>query len=277
MTITASMSVFNEESRIEATLRSLMWCDEIVILDKESTDRTCEIARKYTDKIITTPHREFRSDELRIAFENITSEWVLATTASDLVHPELATQIRELTQRADFPYDVIHVPFRRYVLGLETARSPWHSALNPVVFRKSIAKINDNNVHAALVFDSRRHYKMSRSSRACMYHLTHATADIMMERHMRYWHADARAQLSDLSLRAALMVVLKSFFIVVFRRRTWLMGWDGMALSFAYLSYSMMRFVYIWEKRRSKTPQTYQNIRESILQAWKKAEGKKDV
>jgi glycosyltransferase involved in cell wall biosynthesis len=277
MTIGVIMSVFNEEARIEMTLRSLSWCDEIVILDKNSTDRTREIVQLYTDKIVVVPWREFRPEESRLLREHATSEWVFATSASDLIHPELAAKISELTSRKNFPYDVIHVPFRRFVLGTETKYSPWHSKLSPLVYRKQVAKINYSSVHGALTFNSDRHYKMPYSKEYCVYHLTHPTVDGMMERHMRYWRAEAQAPSKELSLRKAFLNILKAFYMVAFRRKTWLMGWDGVALSMAYLSYFMMQFVYVWEKRQSRAPQTYQNIRESIMQSWEKPNASKSM
>ena len=41
----------NEAHRMEESLKSVDWADEIVIVDDHSTDNTVEIARKYTDKI----------------------------------------------------------------------------------------------------------------------------------------------------------------------------------------------------------------------------------
>lgn len=276
-TIAASMSVFNEELRIESTLRSLVWCDEIIILDKESTDRTVQIAKRYTNKIISTPHREFRHDEIKLVFERIQSEWILGLTASDMVSPQLAYQIRNLINQRDFPYDVIHVPFRRYVLGLESPHSPWHSKLNPLLYRKRVTKIDEHSVHGALTFDTKRHYKMPYSKKYCIYHLTHSTADIMMDRHLRYWRAEAEVIPNNSLFWRPLKDVLRSFFVVTFRKRTWLMGWDGIALAMAFLSYFMMQFVYVWEKKRSKAPQTYREIRDSIMAEWEKYSGQKNV
>ena len=61
MGISAAMPVFNEESRIENCLKTICWCDEIVVLDKESTDRTREIASRYTDKIFTQKNSDVYS------------------------------------------------------------------------------------------------------------------------------------------------------------------------------------------------------------------------
>ena len=272
MSISATITVFNEERRIESTLKSFAWCDEIVLLDKQSTDKTVSIAKRFTNNIIVVPWQEFRAEENKIILDLVKSEWVFSITASDLIHPKLAAQILELTREENFPYDVIHIPFRRYVLGLDNLRSPWHGALNPLVFRKSVVKINYNSVHSARYFDTDRNYQMPKSDEYCMYHLTHETVDLMMDRHMRYWHAEAKSFPPTLPLSNALKQILVSIYDVLFKRKTWLTGWDGVALIMAFLSYSVLRFVYIWEQRCSKAPQIYLTIRESVSQAWSESE-----
>lgn len=267
MTISAISPVYNEEARIESMLRSIMWCDEIIILDKNSTDKTREIASRYTDKILTLPKLEFDPVELQILIDNVNSEWVILVTASDVIHPRLATELRKLIEQNVFPYDVIHVPYRRYVLGLESKLSPWYTEVHPVVFRKHVA-IVQKSVHGALAFNTERHYKMSNSTEYCMYHLTHETVDNMMERHLRYWRAEGQLFPPEFPLRKGINAILRAAYDVVFKRKSYLMGWDGIALGLAYLSYSMLRFVYIWEQRQSKAPETYNDIREAIANAW---------
>lgn len=267
-TISAVLVVYNEEARIEATLRCALWCDEIIVVDKQSTDRTREIARRYTNQIHKILYSEFDPNDLEKAISIARGEWILWLTASDVLHPVLAKQIRALIERADFPYDVIHVPYRRYVLGLETRRSPWYSDLNPAVFRKRVVKIRYDSVHGAISFDTERHYKMANSNEYCMYHLTHQTADGMIERHLLYWRAEGRLFPPDTSLGKAALAILRAAYRVFVRRKTFLMGWNGIALGAAYISYLALSFVYIWEHRHSKAPETYQQIRSSILQTW---------
>jgi hypothetical protein len=203
----------------------------------------------------------------------VKSEWVLGLTASDLIHPQLAKQLRQLTDDPNFAYDVIHIPFRRYVLGLETQHSPWYSKLNPnLVFRKKVCRIRGDSVHAAVYFDSDRHYMMPESTEYCMYHLTHISMDAMMDRHLNYCRAEGRLFPSELPLRKGIIDILRAVYIVFIKRRSYLMGWDGVALGLAFLTYWMLRFVYIWEYRRSKAPETYAMIRESIKQAWNEIE-----
>lgn len=275
--ITAILTVYNEEQRIEHALKSAAWCDEIVVLDKNSTDRTREIAARYTDKIVLFSDREFSTGQTAAWMPHASGEWVITLTASDVVHPGLARRIKELISDEAFPYDVIHIPFRRYVLGLETPRSPWYTALNShLVFRKSTVRVDESSVHGAVGFDTLRHYKLPDSQEHCMYHLTHSGVDGMMERHAMYCRAEGRLFLSDKPLSRPFIDVFRALFVVLFKRRSFMMGWDGVALAMAYLSYWMLRFVYIWEKRRSKAPEAYAKIRADIGRAWAEEAAKKD-
>jgi len=270
VSISAIIPVYNEEHRIEATLRCATWCDEIIVVDKQSTDKTREIVGRYTDKIFVIENQEYDPHEFRIFLDNVTCEWIILLTASDVVHPQLAKQLRELTNRQDFPYDIIRVPYRRYVLGMESYRSPWYSDLHPAVFRRSIAKVRYDDVHSALVLDSKREYRMENSPEACLYHLTHETVDTMMERHMRYCRAEGRMFKKDIPLRSIFKSVVDAIYRTFVRRKTFLLGWDGIALSLSFVSYFMLRFVYIWEQRRSKASENYGRIRENVLKAWSK-------
>ena len=45
--VSGIVTSFNEEHNIAGCIESLLWCDEIVLVDSFSTDRTPEIAATY--------------------------------------------------------------------------------------------------------------------------------------------------------------------------------------------------------------------------------------
>ena len=45
--ISVVVTTFNEEANVAACLDSLLWCDEILVVDSFSTDRTPEIVQSY--------------------------------------------------------------------------------------------------------------------------------------------------------------------------------------------------------------------------------------
>ena len=53
--VTVFIEVFNEEKRIESCLKSFSWADELVVFNKNSTDRTREIALTYASEVIDVP------------------------------------------------------------------------------------------------------------------------------------------------------------------------------------------------------------------------------
>lgn len=270
MSITAAMIVYNEENRIENILQCVQWCDKIVIGDRKSTDATKEIAEKYSAKVFTIPSKEYNPSDNLILLNNIETEWMLSLTASDVMTPGFAKLIKDLILKKDFPYDVIHVPFRRYVLGLETKRSPWYSEINPLVYRKSVVRVDPKSVHGAIYFETNRHYKMKNSNEDCIYHLTHEKIDMMMDRHLNYWRAEARTFPEDESLYKAAKPIISALGKVILKRKTFLLGWDGIALAISYMCYSMLRFVYIWESKCGVASKRYSQINQSIKDAWAK-------
>jgi glycosyltransferase involved in cell wall biosynthesis len=269
MIISAFIPVFNEEARIQFALESLMWCDEIVVLDKYSLDNTVKIAKSFGSKVKIVQMENspnYNSQEWEYMFKETSGEWILRFTASDLIHPKLANEINKLVKDISFRKDVIYVPFNRYVMGVNNRRSPWYSDICPMVFRKSNLGYDPLSVHHSLVYSSNKHI-IDLPNKYGMYHLTHESSDRMMERHLRYLRTEAH-QGTNKSFFHSFLIVLKEIFKVLFWKKTFLLGWDGIMLSFAYLSYFMMGFVYKWEEKKGNANSKYQSIRNEIHNSW---------
>src|SRR3990172_9037970 len=93
-TVSAIVVCFNEEKNIRDCLESLRWCDEIVVVDSFSTDRTVEICRQYTERIIQRPWAGYR-DQKAFAHSQATKQWVMLVDSDERVTPELREEIRE--------------------------------------------------------------------------------------------------------------------------------------------------------------------------------------
>ena len=81
----------NEEERIRDCLESVRWADEIVVIDSCSTDRTVEIARGYTDRVVIAPWRGYIGQK-QYALTKATHPWILFVDADERVTPELARE-----------------------------------------------------------------------------------------------------------------------------------------------------------------------------------------
>ena len=99
--ISACIISFNEEQNIEDCLKSIEGvADEIVVVDSFSSDRTVEIASRYTDKIY---HEEFTGfiEKKNLAVSKASHEWVLSLDCDERLSPELASSILAVKESLD--------------------------------------------------------------------------------------------------------------------------------------------------------------------------------
>jgi glycosyltransferase involved in cell wall biosynthesis len=92
----------NEERDLPACLRSLSWCDDIHVLDSDSTDRTQAIADQFGARLLTHPfetfgkQRNFALDHLMLVYD-----WVLFLDADEVVTPQFRETMLEAVKTAD--------------------------------------------------------------------------------------------------------------------------------------------------------------------------------
>jgi glycosyltransferase involved in cell wall biosynthesis len=96
--ISAVVLTKNEEKNLPQCLESLKWCNEIVVIDDNSTDKTPEIAKKFGAKVFTHLLTNNFAQQRNFALRQAKSEWVLFIDADELVSPELKKEIQEETK-----------------------------------------------------------------------------------------------------------------------------------------------------------------------------------
>ena len=90
--LSAVLITLNAGGQLEACLRSLTFCDEIVIVDSGSTDDTAEIANRFGAKLIQSAWRGF-GPQKQFAVAQAKHDWVLCIDADEQVSDELAKNI----------------------------------------------------------------------------------------------------------------------------------------------------------------------------------------
>lgn len=94
--ISACVTTFNEEANIRRCLESLRWCDEIVVVDSFSSDRTVELCREFTDRVYQHEWLGYIGQKNLIR-KMASHEWILFIDADEEVSADLREEIlREL-------------------------------------------------------------------------------------------------------------------------------------------------------------------------------------
>jgi len=91
--ISAIILTKNEEKNIKKCLESVKWCDEIIIIDDESSDQTLEIAKKYKTTIYTNTLNNDFSAQRNFGLSKAKNDWVLFVDADEVVSDALAYEI----------------------------------------------------------------------------------------------------------------------------------------------------------------------------------------
>lgn len=106
--ITAIIITKNEENNIERCLRSLSFCDEIIVIDDLSTDKTKDIAQQHGVKFISHPLNNDFAAQRNFGLNLAKSKWVLFIDADEVVSSKLAQSIRAAVQNEDVEGFYIH-------------------------------------------------------------------------------------------------------------------------------------------------------------------------
>jgi glycosyltransferase involved in cell wall biosynthesis len=99
-TITAYVYTRNEERNIADCIASVAWCDEVLVVDDFSTDRTAEIARGLGARVLEHRFEGFR-EQSQFALEQVRSEWALSLDADERVSPALKGSIEDMLAAPD--------------------------------------------------------------------------------------------------------------------------------------------------------------------------------
>ncbi len=108
----------NEEHNIADCLERLKdWAGEIIVMDMESTDRTVEIARRYTDKVFSHPLiRDFDAAR-NVSAQHARYEWIFYVDADERVPEALVEALRQMLPTLGDDVSAVKLTYKNYFLG----------------------------------------------------------------------------------------------------------------------------------------------------------------
>ena len=146
--ITAIIPTFNEEIHIEKAIKSVLWADEIMVVDSFSTDKTVEIARKYTDNILIHEYVNSATQK-NWAIPQATHPWIFLLDADETVTPELATEVKNILEKGT-DMSAFWIGRQNDFMGERLRYSGWQNDAVIRLFRKENCRYQDLNVHAEI-------------------------------------------------------------------------------------------------------------------------------
>lgn len=117
--ISAIILTKNEEKNIAECLESLSWCDERIIIDDHSSDKTVDIAKKMGVKVfLRTLDGDFAAQR-NFGLEKAEGDWILFIDADERVNSALWFEIMERTNNPLDAYDAYYLKRKDVIWGKE--------------------------------------------------------------------------------------------------------------------------------------------------------------
>jgi glycosyltransferase involved in cell wall biosynthesis len=244
--LTAIVITLNEEERVRACLESVAWADEIVVVDAESQDKTVQIAREFTERVVVRPWPGFAAQK-NFALEQATGDWVLALDADEEVSDALRQEVQAVLADAA-ALEGYAVPRQNIFRGRWVRHGGLYPDWQVRLFRRDRARFVERDVHESARVAGRvgrlRGPLVHRSYRDVADFLTRANrySSLAADEEVR---AGRRVGPAGLVLRP-----LGRFLGMYILRLGFLDGWRGLLLATLYAYYVFMRAAKVAERTR---------------------------
>ncbi len=261
--ISVIATIYNEEKRIEKFLKALSWCDDIIIINKGSTDSTADYCKGSTINLLNFPYTDNDGDLSKEAIKQAKHDWIACVVASDVIDYSLIKKVNQLISQEEFSYNTINVPFRNFILGMDIKGSPWHGKpLKRYFFRKSSLNFS-NIVHHEVQFDENSVYELKDGG--YVYHLSHQSVESQNERHIRYTKREAQNLVDQkVPLKKLRFELIKQCIKLLIKNKFWANN-DLFAFNIAFLTYYAQRYLFVWENYHGSIEAYYDEIKDRVI------------
>lgn len=147
--LSAVLITKNAAGRLAGCLSSLSFCDEIVVVDSGSTDRTVEIAQSFNARVVNHDWLGFGRQK-QFAVDQADHDWVLCIDADESVSPQLAKDIVRTLQSPATP--VYRMPRCNRFLGRWLRHGEGYPDWSLRLFDRRLARWSDDVVHEKVLY-----------------------------------------------------------------------------------------------------------------------------
>lgn len=145
--VSVVVTTFNEEHNIAACLDSLLWADEILVVDSYSKDKTPEIVQSYDE--VTFCQRTYYGSaaQKNWAMDQCQHDWILIFDADERCTPALRQEIEQVLASGP-SHDAYTIRRRVFFLGKVIRFSGWQRDQVVRLLKKGAGRYPNRRVHA---------------------------------------------------------------------------------------------------------------------------------
>jgi glycosyltransferase involved in cell wall biosynthesis len=236
-----------EEKNIEDCLKSVIWSDDIVVVNSCSRDRTVEIAKKYTDKVYLKEWEGYAKQKA-YSLSLAKNRWVLSLDADERVTEELYNELKSVFESTD-QKSGYYIPRKNYFLGKWIKSCGWYPGYQLRFFIKEKTTLTDRKVHEGFVVEGEKgHLKGD------IIHHTHPDIEYIISKINEYSSLQAEEKCVRKKARwfniifNPLIAFLQHFLL----RKGFTDGIHGFLVSVIHALTNLLTYIKIWEIQNIK-------------------------
>ncbi|MBV9083501.1 MAG: glycosyltransferase family 2 protein [Acidobacteriaceae bacterium] len=244
--ISATIITFNEERNIARVIESLRCCDEILVLDSGSNDRTVEIATKHGARVVEASWHGYAAQK-NIAAELASHDWILALDADESLSEALEAEIWQI-KKSGPSHDGYTVPRLAQYLGRWILHGGWYPDRKIRLFDRRKAKWIGDFVHESVKVEGGVGHLRS--------NILHFTCNSLSEhlRSMDSYTTLAAQEIASRGIRITLPLLLFdpvwTFIATYVLKLGFLDGVEGLAIAYMAALYNFVKYA----KARDMSP-----------------------
>jgi glycosyltransferase involved in cell wall biosynthesis len=146
--ISATIITLNEEESLPRALASVSFCDEVVVVDSGSADRTREIAERAGARVLTRRWTGY-ADQKNFAAQSASHDWILALDADEEVTVQLRASIQALQEAGPQHAGYRFARLARY-LGRWIRHSGWYPDAKVRLYDRRRGRWHGDYVHESV-------------------------------------------------------------------------------------------------------------------------------
>ena len=250
--LTVYIIAFNEADKIADAISSVVWADEVLVVDSNSTDDTARIATELGAKVVQLPFTTFgklRNESIAAC----THEWIFSLDADERCTPAAKAEILDKINSPTA--DAYYVPRKNWFMGRWIKHSGWYPDYRqPQLFRQgSLTFDARDEVHESYRVNGKVGYFKSAIVQVPFQNLEQLVHK--MQRYSSLGAKKLQRREKSASMGAALGHGLWAFIRIYFFKRGFLDGWAGFVLALGNFEGTFYRFAKYassdlnWKKR----------------------------
>ena len=221
----------NEEKFISDAVNSSIFADEVLVLDSESTDKTCNIAKEIGARVEQQAWLGFGAQKNK-AVELADNDWVFVLDADERITPELRDEIIFTLKNPQF--DGYRIARLNNFFGKYIKTCGLYPDYSIRLFNKNKGKFNDVAVHESVQINGR-----VLSLKNHMIHLAYENIDEFKVKQKRYASLSHKKR----NRLKALISPVWTFFKLYFIKLGFLDGWRGFIIAKLYAQYTFWKYI----------------------------------